>query len=267
MGEAARGAESKGATSVTEREVKEPQSAPQGPPPLHGDPLVALEVEGHGTAIAWLPLGARGTRPLIVATHGNYDTPESTCGIWGDIVGSRGFVLCPRGAPRADSPSPTDTVYHYLSTAALEKETWAAIESLQSSYGDYLDATAAVYSGFSQGAIMGVHILQQHATRFPRAVLIEGGFKKWNQYTSSQYAKGGGRRVLFACGQWNCDNGGKQAAKSLEKAGIATKVVSALGSGHTYGGAVADQLAAAFDWVVEGDARWQQPSQKAPVVD
>ena len=228
------------------------------PTPLNAESaLISLPIPKYGDAIVWLPLGATSPRPVIVATHGNYDTPESTCDVWGGIVADRGFVLCPRGVPRSDSPSRKDLVYHYLSVVALKKEIDAALVALAATYAAYLDTSDLLYSGFSQGAIMGTYILQEQAERFPRAVLIEGGSKQWNHYTVQRYAKGGGRRILFACGQWGCENTSKKAVKYLERSGVLAQMISAPRSGHTYGGAVAEQIAGAFDWLVEGDERWQ----------
>lgn len=266
--EAQRGAEADKPTPKVEPEAgnvessdtapaPEVESVATAPPALRGESeLVALEVPGHLPAIVWLPIGTTEPKPLIVATHGNYDTPESTCYVWGQIVEQRGFVLCPRGAPRRDSPSPSDLVYHYLSTAAMKKEISAALVALEASYGEFLDSSGIIYSGFSQGAIMGLSLLLEQADRFPRAVLIEGGYESWNAYTAKKYSAGGGSRILFACGQWGCQQKGGNVVKALGRSGLPALLVSAPKSGHTYGGEVALKIAGAFDWLVEGDPRW-----------
>ncbi len=240
------------------REGAEAQPQP-GPLALRAeDELVALEVEGHGDAVVWLPVGATSPRPVMVATHGNYDTPESTCLIWGRIIRDRGFVLCLRGVPRADSPSPNDLVYHYKTPQAVTKELDAALAALAARFSAYVDAEALIYSGFSQGAYIGRHIVLADPARFPRTVLIEGAFEPWNSARCRTYAAGGGERLLFACGQWGCKRQSDRAARCLEQAGVASRVVFAEGAGHTYGGTVAQKIADAFDWIVAGDARWAE---------
>lgn len=233
-------------------------SAPSSPPalpPLAGGPFAPLPVEGYAAAVVSLPSGAKGPRPVLVAVHGNYDTPEWQCRVWREAVGARGFVLCPRGVARRDSPSRDDVRFEYASGAALEKELDAALEALGRAYAGYVDDEAMIYTGFSLGANMGSGILRKRPGRFPRAVLIEGG-SSWAPAAAATYAKGGGARILWACGQTGCVQSSERSAAALVKAGGAARVVSAKGAGHTYDGPVAEQIRAAFDWLVEGDGRW-----------
>ena len=74
----------------------------------------------------------------------------------------------------------------------------------------------------------------------------------------TRFAQGGGVRVLFACGQDACVGASKAAAAKLERAGISARVVSARGEGHSYSGHVALAIEGAFDWLTDGDARWQR---------
>jgi len=232
--------------------------------PLEAEtPLVDLPVEGHGPAVVSLPLGATDARPVLVATHGNYDRPEWTCAIWRDIVDHDGFVLCPRGMVRGDSPSPGDPRYQYATNGRLEKEIELALQALTQAYAQYVSGPPYVFAGFSQGAIMGVPILGRRPEWFDRAVLIEGGYDRWTKAGAAQYAEGGGRRILFACGQWACDQGYKAAQPWFEVAGIESRVVSAKGAGHTYGGPVAGLIDEAWGWVVADDERWH-PQGRGP---
>ena len=91
---------------------------------------------------------------------------------------------------------------------------------------------------------------------YPRAVLIEGGNQQWSLAGAKNFAQRGGQRILFACGQWDCNQRSTEAQRILSKAGVQAKVVFSKGQGHTYGGGVADEILDAFRWVVEGDERW-----------
>jgi predicted esterase len=123
-------------------------------------------------------------------------------------------------------------------------------------YPAYVDDGPLLFTGFSQGAIMGASIMARHPDRYPRAVLIEGGQKAWYAASAKAFSEGGGQRILFACGQWDCNRQSTDAGRVLEKHGVASRVVFRKGEGHSYGGGVAEEIASAFDWVIEGDARW-----------
>jgi predicted esterase len=230
--------------------------------PLSADePLVELEVAEHGNAVVSLPLGATERRGVVVATHGNYDRPDWTCAIWRSIVKLDGFVLCPRGVVRGDSRFPGDRRFHYLSNRHLEREIEAALAALADRYPDYVASPPHVFAGFSQGAIMGVPIIGRRPEWFDRAILIEGGFDRWSKGQVEAFAAAGGKRVLFACGQWACDHGGRTAGKWFEASGIESRVLFAKGAGHTYGGEIAELVAGAWRWVVAQDERWTAGSQ------
>jgi len=213
-------------------------------------------VDGFAEAVVSLPLGTRDRKPVVLATHGNYDTPEWQCQAWRDIVESNAFVLCPRGAARSDSPSRSDIRYHYLSNQHLEREIDASVNALRAAYSDYVADGPMLYTGFSQGAIMGVSIMARRPERYSRAVLIEGGPKGWYSATVKAFSEGGGQRILFACGQWDCNQQSITAGRLLERHGVLTRVVFSKGEGHSYGGGVSDEIVRAFDWVIEGDDRW-----------
>ena len=218
--------------------------------------LVTLEVPGFAPAVVALPLGAISRRPVLIATHGNYDRPEWQCETWAPLVAKHGFVLCPRGIARRDSPSRTDPRWEYATNQALEKELTADLAALRARFPDHVDDGAIVYTGFSLGAIMGVAIAQRAPATFSRLVLTEGGFDRWTIQSARAYAKNGGARVLFACGQMGCVVSARQSVVLLKLAGVEARVVSAVGSGHSYGGPVAEAIAEAFPWLTEGDARW-----------
>jgi pimeloyl-ACP methyl ester carboxylesterase len=212
---------------------------------------VLLEVKGHGDAVVSLPRGALGKRPVVIATHGNYDRPEWQCMVWREIVGDSAFILCPRGVSRPDSPSREDIRFTYSSNQALEQELDAALAALRERFAGYVDDSAPLYTGFSLGAIMGVSIAARAPSRYRRLVLIEGGHDKWTPEAAKAFAAGGGERVLFVCSQAYCANDARRASARLDKAGVATKVVRGPDVGHRYDGPTAAETKKALPWVLE----------------
>lgn len=211
-------------------------------------PVAELAVPGHGAALVAEPTG--GPRPLLVATHGSFDRPDWHCETWRRVFAAQLFVLCPRGVLRWDTPKEPDLMrYYYRSSEALEREIDAGVSALRARHGDRVARAPMIYLGFSQGAIYGAPLLLRRAADFPAAVLVEGGSGFWTAATARAYARAGGRRVLFACGQARCEVRARAAARILEQAGVSARVVSAPTVGHHYDGAVAAQIETAVEWL------------------
>jgi predicted esterase len=157
--------------------------------------------------------------------------------------------------PRTDVAKSLDR-WTYAGGRPAEKELLAAREALEQRFAKYIAPGPVIYTGFSLGAIIGVSILRKHPERFQRAVLIEGGNKRWSRAHARTYAKGGGKRVVFGCGQVGCKHLGRQAARLLEAEGVEVKVGYNGSVGHTYDGRVADAVAEQWAWLVHGDGRW-----------
>jgi predicted esterase len=223
-------------------------------------PFVHLPVPGHEPAVVSVPPRKLGRRPLLVAAHGAWDRPEPHCELWRRLVGDRAFILCPRGK-RTDRRVPHDrAAYFYPDHFALAREVLAAIAALAARYPDELDAEAAVWAGFSQGAIHGALLVTLHPQLFPRAALVEGGngfFNEWSPFAARKYARGGAERVLFGCGSPYCVRTAARCAGFLERSGVSTKVVHAAGAGHSYGSTMEAELRKSFMWLVADDPRWQ----------
>jgi pimeloyl-ACP methyl ester carboxylesterase len=219
-------------------------------------PIVPLAVPGFPDAVVSVPIGATSPRPIVVATHGMWDFPEGLCDNWRWIVGNRAWVLCPRGDPMPDK------TFRYRSGPSLASEIDAGVKALAARYPDYVDDGPMLYTGFSLGAILGAWIITHDPERYPRAVLIEGGEDRFSPAVASKYARGGGRRVLFACGLKARVASATQAARTLEHAGVGARVVlgKLLEKGefiHWYNGPVAEETKAQLEWLFEGDARWR----------
>ncbi|WP_437984146.1 hypothetical protein [Sorangium sp. So ce117] len=231
-------------------------AAPRAAPLRADAPFVELPVEGFPSAVVSVPNGATARRPVLIASHGNYDRPEWQCQVWRDIVGDGVFVLCPRGVARPDSPSASDVRFTYESNARLEQEIDAGLAALRARFPEHVDPGAVLYTGFSLGAIMGSAIAARRAALFPRLVLVEGGHDKWTPATAKAFADGGGQRVLFVCAQAGCGGAAAAAAARLEKAGVLARVARSKEAGHRYDGPVAEETRRALDWLIDGDPRW-----------
>jgi predicted esterase len=227
--------------------------------PETGETFVNLSVPGHTPAVVSIPKVKNQRLPLLVAAHGAWDRPEPHCELWRRVTRNRGFILCPRGQ-RTNRQVPLEhAAYYYPDHVALAREVLAAIEALSARYPDELDASAAVWAGFSQGAIHGALVIVLHPQLFPRAALIEGGngfFNEWSPFAARRYARGSGQRVLFGCGSPYCVRSAERCAGYLQKTGVETLVAHAEGAGHSYGRTMEHKLREHFDWLVADDPRW-----------
>jgi predicted esterase len=227
-------------------------------PPLE-DAFMELAVPGHETAVVAVPRAGSRRRPLLVAAHGAWDRPEPHCALWRRVVGDRAFVLCLRGLRTVRSVPHERAAYYYPDHLALASEALAAIAALAAQYPERLDPSAAVWAGFSQGAIHGALVITLHPGAFPRAVLIEGGngfFDEWSPFAARKFASAGGERVLFGCGSPSCVRTAARCAEYLERSGVDTRVAHAQGAGHSYGPTMEAQVRENFAWVVADDPRW-----------
>lgn len=236
------------ATAETAAPTVQSSAAPVVLPPLPS--YQPLAVSGFESAVVSNPVGPSQT--VVVATHGNFDSPDWQCEIFRGIVGAKAFVLCPRGMARPDSPSKTDIRFTYANNNALESEVLLGRTALRQTMADRLPNKPAIYAGFSLGAIMGITILSRSAPgTFDRAVLIEGGYDKITPDKAKAIAAAGIAKILFGCGQTACFAGAKSRMAMLAKAGIQSRVVGDPKAGHTYDGPVAQAVTAEWPWLTE----------------
>lgn len=241
-----------------------------GLPPLPtGSGFAHLPISGFLPAVvAWPAADAKPARPLpiLIAAHGSFDQPEWNCEVFQQVVAGAAVVLCPRGKVRWDTPAePRFMRFYFPSTGGwLGRELEAARKALTASAPERVAEGPVVYAGFSQGAIFGAPLAISAPARFPRLLLVEGGHGAWTSSGAQTYARGGGKRVLFACGRQSCYASARQAASQLERAGVAARVVYSPDQGHTYDGGVQKEMAAAFSWLVEDDPRFTAPPVAQP---
>jgi pimeloyl-ACP methyl ester carboxylesterase len=225
--------------------------------------LLPLPAAPFRDAVMSIPVGATEPRPVVVALHGNYDRPEWQCEVWRAVTKGFPFVVCPRGIPRSDAPRELDR-WTYGKGSEVEREIDAALASLASRFGDHVARGPVVYAGFSLGAIIGVGVVSRDPARFAHAVLVEGGHSQWTRERARAYATGGGKRVLFACGQRACKAETTVPGKLLEQAGVDVHLVYGDEQAHTYDGKVAEAIGRELAWLIEGDLRWAALQGQAP---
>ncbi|MEZ4234475.1 MAG: hypothetical protein R3B89_35205 [Polyangiaceae bacterium] len=255
--------------------VEEARTLPLDPPGLRPlkaeESLQSLPVEGYRDGVIALPLGIRERRPVLVALHGNYDRPEWQCMVWAELVRNQAFVVCPRGIPRRDAPRSEDR-WTYGGIPDTLKETYAALAAARATYPEYVDPGPAMFTGFSLGAIYGVHALGADERKreaqgagdeppFDYAVLIEGGYQGWYVGRAKQFRADGAKGVVFGCGQYACRAKASGLVKLLEGADLRVGVGFGGNVGHTYDGRVAAAVAAELPKMFADDPRW------APVVE
>jgi len=117
-----------------------------------------------------------------------------------------------------------------------------------------------VYAGYSQGATMGLLALYERGElgAFSRVLFVDGGYADWSEPVARGLAARGIGRVAVVCGQERCAEAMKARLRSAERGGLTVRVEYARGAGHTDGGAVAGLADGAFEWLVEGDARYRE---------
>lgn len=237
------------------RKPKRPPPPPVLKPLRAPEDIVALDVPGYLEAAVSVPRGATQPRPIVIALHGENDRPEWQCRAWRDISRGYPWVLCPRGALRADSPA-SDRRFTYASLQEATRELRAALGALKDRYVYHVAPGPVVLVGFSLGAQYAARIAKQEPSFFSRVVLVEGGADQWASGVATLFQRGGGTRVLFVCGRPECTTAAEERRAMSERLGLDGRVASVPGGGHVYDGTVAQALEKEYSWLVAGDSRF-----------
>jgi hypothetical protein len=86
--------------------------------------------------------------------------------------------------------------------------------------------------------------------RYPVVVLGEGGQSPWTAERANQFARGGGKRVMFVCSTADCEVLAPPAVAILKRAGIEAKMISAGHLGHIVDDRVVRLIRGEWPWVV-----------------
>lgn len=239
------------ARGVPESQGRGPWADNQPVAAATGGAFEALEIPNYLPAVVFRP-SLPGAHPLVVAAHGAGGAPEGECDYWRRLTHERAFLVCLRGE-RTNNSRPSG--YYYRTHLALEEEFVAALAAFARRFPE-APRGAALYAGFSQGAIMGAPMIVDHGDQFPYLALLEGGYEYWSPDHARRFAKTGGKRVLFVCGTQWCADKTKAPAEWLREANIEVRIEHAPGAGHTPTGEVMTRTRAALPWLTEGDPAW-----------
>lgn len=192
----------------------------------------ALAVKGYQDASHVGPRDTSRPQPLVVVLHGNYDRPEWECDLWSELSAGEAWVLCTRGIRRAGT-TPEEDRWTYASLAAAREELDAAERTLRARYPGLVGPGIYLVAGMSLGAAHARSLAQADPGRFSRAVLVEGGGAGWSDKVAQRFAAGGGRELVFACGQKVCADAAA-AVSALARAGVTATLVHDPAAGHNY---------------------------------
>lgn len=200
-------------------------------PPTALPPLQAAWLERLGASeqeiVVTPPVGVTEPRPLVVGVHGAGDRPEWACGGWRLASQVSAFIACPHGSKQGHDR------FAWSSSKQLAAAVDAAVSHTQARFGAYVAVGPRIYAGFSQGASLAEPLLLAQASRFPIAILAEGGYATSRSPSFGRaYQAAGGRRVVLVCGSPACFRNAKLARKNLESAGLQVLVVGDEKAGH-----------------------------------
>ena len=221
---------------------------------------VQLALPHYAPSLVVEPPSDGRARPLVVVTHGAGGRAEPHCERYAARVRGRAWVLCLRGKPIDALRPEEERGYYYPHHRALADELAEAVGAIAARYGARVDVTQALYAGYSQGATMGLLALLERGESgaFSSVLFVDGGYGDWSESVARGLAARGIRRVAVVCGQERCAEAMRARLRSAERGGLTMRVEHARGAGHTDGGAVAGLADGAFEWLVEGDARYRE---------
>lgn len=224
-------------------------------PPIAGDRVVQLEVEGFGPVTIQVPVGATGKRPVVVALHAHDIRPEQACSDWRRASGGWPFVVCPFGVPaRAGRHDPVTVGTAEYTT----REIAAGLDVLRRTFPQHADATPVVFAGYSLGAKVGAGVVARPEARVSAAVFGEGGYEALTPGVVAGQARQGLRRVLLLCSTRACELSFEPVASRFREAGIEVRIASAGGTRHPFEGQVVEVARRNWRWLIEDDPRFRE---------
>ena len=223
---------------------------------------IRLPLEGFEPAIAGVPLGATEPRPIVLVVHDAGDQPEPTCERFANITAGHPFVLCPAlaaiGMPVEPPPGPVARPDPAPATTRVEAELRGALEALKYRFGRYVAPGSVVLVGIGAGVPAVLEIMQQDPSFFSRVLLVGTDQQQWSSTRAATFATRGGKRVLFACLDPECQ---KHAARNVlftERAGAQARYLDPIPGSSRFDARTAEALKKNLPWLTEGDPRFRR---------
>jgi len=240
-------------TSAESRGPVPPATPEPAAAPLAGEPLVRLELEGGGYALAALPIGARDKRIVVVGVHGAGDRPDWSCSEWQAVTAGWAFVVCPVGVPHPTYPS----TFVWSSAEQIASRADRAVRALRAYYGTWVDDGPLVYGGWSQGASLASQVIASRPGTYDRAVLVEVGHTSIDaNQVAAGFVAGGVRRAVVSCSSWPCRTFAKDFEGAARRRNLPVRVNDVGLRGHWFDEPVVRTLGPTFVWMVEEERRF-----------
>jgi hypothetical protein len=224
--------------------ASEAPSASTTLPPLSAEWLERIGA-GPSEIVVMAPRGAIEPLRLVIGVHGAGDRSDWACGGWrlGSAVSA--IIACPRGSKLGGS------TFAWSSATAIEAGVEHALEVVRARLGRYVADEPLIFAGFSQGATLAEPILRKHATRFPIAILAEGGYRTTESASFARsYRAAGGRRIVLLCGTPSCFHSAGRAQPLLERQGVEALVIGDPKASHNLNRELQQALQAAWPKIV-----------------
>jgi hypothetical protein len=221
--------------------------------PLGGFPELLELLDGKDkVGVVSVPVGARETRPIMVALHGGSEKPERACLAWRRITEAYPFVICPHGwggnESRLGWTNASDTNERIARAVAATNET----------FGSWIENTQSlVLAGFSMGGSQVALIARRDPQTYRRIVVGDSAHDPRPALAfAGEWVTGGGERALFLCTTSGCEPSMRAAARKVAREGAHARLNIAPTQVHALSERAVQSMRRDWAWLVEGAEGW-----------
>ena len=222
-------------------------------PALVGYPeLLELRDGEQKLGFVAVPLGARESRPVVIAIHGGSEKPERACAAWRGVTDGYPFVVCPRGFGGRES------ALGWRTPADTSERIARALGATQKIFGSRMSASAShVLVGFSMGGSQVALVARGDPRRYRRIVVGDSSHDPRPALTfSGTWASGGGERAIFLCTTSGCEPAMRSAARNVASHGKSSRLNVAPTQVHGLSDAAVQSMRRDWRWLIDGAEGW-----------